>query len=862
LTLENFMPYRGRQPPLDLGGLGIACLAGDNGAGKSAILDGITWCLWGRSRAGASADSLVSAGESEVVVELEFRLGEGLYRVLRRHRLPRSNSGAGQSALELQAWDGDQFRAQSGARSRETQEQITGLLRLDYDTFVNTAFLVQGKADLFTRMRPAERRRMLGEVLGLTHYDRFADRAREQAREREMDRRSHEGLTASFEKGLDREPDVLRDLESATHDLDTRREELTNATREAEALREGVAKQREGRKELEQLSAEGVRRTGELDRLRMELGEWVSRVANARAFVDRGTEIEEGYSTLQAARASLAGHGEKARTVNELNARKPAFEQAITRERTVLERELASRQAQARELVRRVESKDSLGRRLAEVEQRRQGHEVSRSELAKKSEEREALGRELESKRAVLARLQDERQLIAESLAIFDSRDRADVSAEVCPVCGAELGTHGLDEVRRHYAERRSKNDLETADLTDEGRLLRTKHDALQRWSQEAAAEVERAAASIESEIGAIEADMRSADTAAEELSPVQADIEALTSRFASSQFAESERAGLVALESEITAVGYDPEAHRVGESLATGLERWDGEHRALEEARTSLSNQTARVDELTLRRDDTKGMLAEVTARAASVQQELSETADIESRLTTLESTIDSVRRAISELERNRGSLERDRAHLEQQRSSLRSARRDERRSADEMSIYDDLATAFGVQGIQALLVETAIPEIEEEANRLLSALTGNRMSLRLDTQRETRGGGQQEVLDVMIGDEWGTRKYEMFSGGEAFRIDFALRVALSQVLARRSGAEVPLLFIDEGFGTQDTTGRQRLVEAVSTLWNDPSFHDGLILVITHIDEIKNQFDSRIEVTKTDHGSRFEVIS
>ena len=100
------------------------------------------------------------------------------------------------------------------------------------------------------------------------------------------------------------------------------------------------------------------------------------------------------------------------------------------------------------------------------------------------------------------------------------------------------------------------------------------------------------------------------------------------------------------------------------------------------------------------------------------------------------------------------------------------------------------------------------------------------------------------------------------MFSGGEAFRIDFALRVALSQVLARRSGAEVPLLFIDEGFGTQDTTGRQRLVEAVSTLWNDPSFHDGLILVITHIDEIKNQFDSRIEVTKTEHGSRFEVIS
>ena len=305
LTLENFMPYRGRQSPLDLGGLGIACLAGENGAGTSAILDGITWCLWGRSRAGASADPLVFAGESEMAVELEFNVGEGLYRVLRRHRRPRSNSGAGQSSLELQAWDGDQFRAQSGTRSRETQEQITGLLRLDYDTFVNTAFLVQGKADLFTKMRPAERKRMLGEVLGLAHYDTFADRAREQAREREMDRRSHEGMAANFENGLDREPDVLRDLDSATRDLGTRREELANATRDAETLRADVTKLREGRKELERLSADAVRRTGELDRLQTDLGESVSRVANAQTFVERGTEIEEGYSTLQAADPSL-----------------------------------------------------------------------------------------------------------------------------------------------------------------------------------------------------------------------------------------------------------------------------------------------------------------------------------------------------------------------------------------------------------------------------------------------------------------------------------------------------------------------------------------------------------------------------
>ena len=160
----------------------------------------------------------------------------------------------------------------------------------------------------------------------------------------------------------------------------------------------------------------------------------------------------------------------------------------------------------------------------------------------------------------------------------------------------------------------------------------------------------------------------------------------------------------------------------------------------------------------------------------------------------------------------------------------------------------------------MQALLIETALPELEEDANDLLGRMTGNRMSLTLQTQRSTQAGGVQETLDVMIGDEWGTREYEMYSGGEAFRINLALRIALSKLLARRAGAEVPLLFIDEGFGSQDAEGRDRLIEAITILWNDPAFHDGLILVITHIEDIRSRFDARIDVVKTENGASVSI--
>ena len=91
------------------------------------------------------------------------------------------------------------------------------------------------------------------------------------------------------------------------------------------------------------------------------------------------------------------------------------------------------------------------------------------------------------------------------------------------------------------------------------------------------------------------------------------------------------------------------------------------------------------------------------------------------------------------------------------------------------EAAIYHELAEAFGKKGIQALLIETALPEIEIEANRLLARMTDNRMHVKIETQKETQKGDVTETLEIKISDELGTRNYEMYSGGEAFRINFA---------------------------------------------------------------------------------------
>jgi len=180
----------------------------------------------------------------------------------------------------------------------------------------------------------------------------------------------------------------------------------------------------------------------------------------------------------------------------------------------------------------------------------------------------------------------------------------------------------------------------------------------------------------------------------------------------------------------------------------------------------------------------------------------------------------------------------------------------KERRQVVEEEAIYDELRLAFGKKGLQAMIIESAMPEIEDEANRLLARMTDGRMHVRFETQRETLKGDTVETLAIKISDELGTRSYELYSGGESFRVNFAIRIALSKLLARRAGARLQTLVIDEGFGTQDAQGREQLVEAINSIREDFE----RILVITHIEELKDAFPVRIDVFKTPQGSQVAI--
>lgn len=172
------------------------------------------------------------------------------------------------------------------------------------------------------------------------------------------------------------------------------------------------------------------------------------------------------------------------------------------------------------------------------------------------------------------------------------------------------------------------------------------------------------------------------------------------------------------------------------------------------------------------------------------------------------------------------------------------------------ETEDYQALAIAFSKNGIQALLIEEAIPEIEHEANNLLSRLTNNQAQIFIESLRDLKSGGVKETLDIQIADAAGIRPYEMYSGGEAFRVDFALRIAISKLLARRAGTALQTLIIDEGFGSQDEDGLGYMMDALYAIQADFS----KIIVVSHLPEFKHNFPVHFIVEKEASGSTVKV--
>ena len=850
LSLRNFMPYRDNVPPLYFNDIHTASIWGENGNGKSSLIDAITWALWGKSRA-KSDDDIIHLGQDETEVEFDFMVGDNLYRVIRKHARPKRRHASGQSLLEFQVSSGNGFRSISGNTMTQTQQEIIDVLHMDYSTFINSAYLRQGHADEFTQQQPVKRKEVLSNILGLSRYDKLEDQAKELAREQEMVKSLAETAIRDIGEELAHKPEYEAELEKEQSELSEIEKtvlEKENHLSKLRQRRELLENKKQQAGQIDRHMAESAR-TKEL--LESQVKRLNDRIQEYVGLIARRSALEEGYEKYIEAKKLNEDMDRKLRLVTALNERKYKLEmsvvrasQALLNEHSLVENNLAKLdEAYGKLPVLRnelVQAQEELKKLLGDEEEIKQ-----RTEAIKK------LQTNLYNLQSVKTRLDQEVAEITEKLNLLSSQTEAK-----CPLCERDLGEEHRVLIEKKYTQEKqekSRTILETIEgISTKTSELKLSEDEISHLTKK----LEQMRTSAQSKVNLLNRDIQETEKTGTQLKEERNRLAEIEERISAKDYAAEDQESLRKVEEELAGLGYDSVIHEQVRKTVSELVHYEDQKRRLVEAlnnidseKESVSKTEQTITELGKSIEEDRNSKEELTAELTLLPGLTGELVGAENEYRDLSVKQKQVQESIGRI---KGILQRS-AALEER---AKEKEKELEQALKEQQVYRDLARAFGKRGIQAWLIEIALPEIEVEANKLLGRMTDNRMSVKIETQRETKKGDTVETLDIKIADELGTRNYEMFSGGEAFRIDFAIRIALSKLLARRAGAPLPTLIIDEGFGTQDSNGLEKLKEAIISIQDD--FEK--ILVVTHIEEFRDAFPTRIDITKTEDGSTIEV--
>ncbi len=845
LSLSGFLSYLD-PVEIDFSSFELACIAGANGSGKSSILDGITWALFGKARQGGEAIINTQSDQADVIFIFSY---EGnIYRIHRTN--PRGKGSLLEFHLQTTP---EEWKPLTERTMRATQERIEEILRLDHEIFVNASFFLQGKADQFTQQRASDRKRILANILGLEIWDTYRERTIEHRKVVDLELQVLDGRLAEINSELSEERTRKSDLKKIEAEL----ARLTNARELQEnilvQIQKTMAKLEEQHKIVGVLAQKLDADQEQLD----ELGEKLFAREEERASVThtmaRAEEIKNDWQQWQAMQNALTGWEQVAHQFREQ-------EREREKPRLTIEAEKA----------RLTQVLDNLGEQEAEIKKSASAMREFQSETSKmesvisnlimRRDERKVLETDLSTAQEHFANAKAENPRLKATMDTLKARiDQLDQSdGALCPVCEQalkpedriklidELNVEGLTMGNQYRANRKLLD--EAGDRVSSLKSSIANLSSIDETIREHTRNLDHLASQIERLKDAKQAWKNDgAPRAARILKSLE------TKNFATKAHSE-----LAKIDAELKKIGYDAAAHDAARRSETEARSIDDDFRNLEKAKAALEPLEREITDskdriATLRNasqqlqkehDLAKSFKDEAQAQAPDIRQAQRDLLNFQEEENRLRMDVGAARQKVqvlTELKIRRESIESDRESLAKTRAQ-----------------YKQLETAFGKDGVPALLIEQALPQIEARANDILERISGGELSIRFRTQRELKTRENlRETLDIQIQDRAGVRDYEMYSGGEAFRVNFAIRLALSEVLSQRAGARLQTLVIDEGFGSQDEIGRQRLIEAINLV--KPDF--AKILVITHIDSLKDAFPTRLEVEKTARGSVVRIV-
>ena len=233
---------------IDFSGVGLAALVGNTGAGKSTVIDGITFALYGRvaRHPGDQVAPIINQKAQEARVLLRFEAGGVGYTAVRTARLAADGSGAKTREARLERDDGQVLAGRASEMAKETER----LLGLSFEQFTKTVVLPQGQFARFLHDTPGDRQKALSQLLDLGMYTQMGEQARRtaaaaDAARAECDHQAAAATTAQeaarLELHASQTQQAATQTTAAVADLHTARAQTENASEHAQRVQQQAA---------------------------------------------------------------------------------------------------------------------------------------------------------------------------------------------------------------------------------------------------------------------------------------------------------------------------------------------------------------------------------------------------------------------------------------------------------------------------------------------------------------------------------------------------------------------------------------------------------------------------------------------
>lgn len=839
IEVKNYRSYTAAT--FDFEPVHMAMVNGPNGVGKSSLfMDALADCLYEQTRK-EDIGGWVRDGTKSGSITFTFGLGGQDYRVIRT----RTKSGRGTLALQRWDADGQAWADESDTTMKLTQARIERLLGMDCTTFCSIALIRQDAYGLFLEAGSDQRMAVLSALLGLDIYSRMEDLAKAGATEQRRklaairERSAILDETIQQKAGIEGEDaelaDQVADVEKFVKDLEA---DLCEAEA-AEALRKEIARQADEKKRQAQ-------------EYRLQAAD------KASEYLD----LEKQHSEAEAAADGLEDAVKAAERVKAARELMQRFAPDVERDKDLVKERswTTSDLLNADQKVKRLESEKGWNELVLSKKGEISKAKVELAEIAAMKEKvrqrlsdmEKATAAYQRAKAACDAYLQEAKSDIrvreAEIKRARDEASRLDDSG--CPVpetatckflasavdCKQMLPgmIESLEDAKKKHRERydelKAAVDQAKAAIDEIGDPLDELSD-LERREQELRsiaskeAEVAAAEASVEKIEASIKEAKEAADKAVAHIEEIDAEREKLTQAVTAYQEAEGDVASFSGLADTLAEC-------QAGASKAEALAP---QIRKLKEE----------VDEL-------RGKSEQALREADEIAARVPGGGNVVDRI---RANIEAQRRSLTDLATRRGQLKAKLEDIAEAETKSSELRREAEAVGVILSDYTTLAQAFGLDGIQYMIVRGVVPEIMRRSNEILAAMTGGRMAVDIRTEREQKSTKQiVNSLEVWINTiAGGNRPYLSHSGGEKVKIALAVTLGLADVKARRAGVQLGMLFIDEP-PFLDADGTEAYADALAAMASrNPNMR---ILAISHDPTMKARFVQNIVVTGGEDGS------